>query len=1407
MKKWWLIALGLIVLIVAGVMIYVVSIDWNEHKNKIAGEISQLTGKRVVFEGPVSLSIFPSPYLTAEKINIYSQDKKIEEPLVTLKSLVARLELIPFIKGEFKVKKMSLVEPVVRMEVFDDGSFNWKSDLSPAQRRNLEEVQVTLDSVAIENASLSYINRPSDINWEFTNLNAEVIASSVFGPYRIEGSYVKDNNPEGFAISMGRISEDVVTVLNFAFNNPATSTYFRFDGSVLFNNEAANGTFVFESKKLMDFVNTNFKDFRLDKKYDKPLAMSMTANLDKDKVNLSDLVVKYGDTAAAGNVIIPRLKDDGNWNSRDKQERQRIEMAFNLTDLEIEPVAEFIKERIKNYADSPETKFELNLDWDVIADIKAVKAGYKGQNIKNLVLSFDIVPDKMNINNLQMVLPGETSFKAAGSLFPNKNGVLSYNFDTTVDTDNFIALLKWAEMEPVQVTKSVYKKVNFSGKVNGNINQVKVSPFTLGLDNSSIKGSIGAMRAARPRFLAMLEADNVNFDNYVSALSSDLAGEPFDKRLQQRLSKLSFLKNYDISLMAKLGLGIYESTPFENLQLAAMAANGRVNVKNLSIGNLAAAKLSASGIIDNIDTAVHFDNLQYTMTTKDLGSFVNKFEINIPRLNTSVMKSFNAEGTVTGGLRKFYLSNKMKLENFEAEIAGDIDRDNPKNIFFGSLKLRDPDFIKMLNNFGVNYKPNVYSLGIFALSGKFKGNLNNFVSEGFSIEVGQNSAWGSLYYNDTNGRPLLGGNLGINQFEFERFFYSPGAKQQSENKVSFIVNNDDKQAFLGKPGWSPDKINYDFYNSFDMAMDLKIGRLMYNNKQFEKVDSKINLNLGNVKISDLSAKYKEASITGNLEGKLATNPTLKADIEIKDLSLEYADLIGRVYGIEDGKLRTKFMIETSADSTEEMVSKANGEASFEITDTHIKGWNMEPIIKDLRRRKVSDGLAALVKTNLSSGMTPVNKISGMVVFKNGAYSFKDAKLSGENFNMTFTAEGNLPAWDLMSQFDVKPDVPEKLQNFSFTLAGSLNAPVLEVNVKTYTDKYDEEKNRIAAEQRAKEQAVMDALKDKMDKLQQTVKIFEGNLYKVNRDFERFAKKADNQKAKDVYDEIRKDIEGIRKKIADVSTLALLPKYDDKVLNEGKVTIDTMIQELEKVKDDIQKASRTDLKSRINEKYNAIVKVHGDSQKKISEFRLHKDEYSKRLKLVKSDYDINSDDTAKALALKVENLAIDIVEANEKMAADYPKMQSAQNPEDLDKFEQSTLELQKKVDADNQALEESISQFNIYAEEKVFAIEDAYHKAVREAEVKRKVAENTGKISVKGEGKARTVVRDIEEIEKAEKLQEKSEVKVLDFTKKKQENVVMRKGQKSVSKGTEKPKSFLKKSSGTISKASGVIIKK
>ena len=141
----------------AGAFWYVSNIDWNKHKDKIAEQFYNSTGKYVVFAGNVNFKVFPTPYLNASNVKIYNTKsrEKDEKPLLDIKDVNAELSLVELLKGEINVSKMILDKALINID-WDDKGLNWQSDLSMDQRREMENAKMVLNSVSLKNTQVNF---------------------------------------------------------------------------------------------------------------------------------------------------------------------------------------------------------------------------------------------------------------------------------------------------------------------------------------------------------------------------------------------------------------------------------------------------------------------------------------------------------------------------------------------------------------------------------------------------------------------------------------------------------------------------------------------------------------------------------------------------------------------------------------------------------------------------------------------------------------------------------------------------------------------------------------------------------------------------------------------------------------------------------------------------------------------------------------------------------------------------------------------------------------------------------------------------------------------------------------------------------------------------------------------------
>lgn len=1366
MKKAVLIILALVVLFVGGVSAYVAMIDWNEHKDKIAEQISDVSGKLVVFEGPVSFKIFPTPDLIASNIKVYSNEAGHQDtPLATIDKLVAKLDLWALLKGNFEVKMMSLVNPKIFMEVDNNGRLNWQSSITEEQKLSLDNIEITLDSVLLEKATLNFVNAKHDIDVTLENLNAEVIAPSIFGPYRIEGSYIKDNNPEGFALSLGRFSESFATSVNFVLNHPTSETFVRFDGSVLLKNDAINGDVIIESKRPVDFLNKNFKDLQLGSEYDYPFALSLQADTNKTKIALSNIVVKYGSTAGAGNILVPLDPDyvvDEN-----TPKRRRAEIGFEMTDLDLAPIASALKSVFQKYS-AEGAVYNPQLKFDFIADVKSINTLYKGQTLKNFNLSVDYLDNELKIRNLSASLPGDTEFKLSGEVFSDDD-VLTYSLEPEYTTNDLQKLLAWLGYEVNPITQATYKRSAGDATVEGTLKTVKIAPFNLSIDKSVFGGSLGIITGERINAFLEVNADSINFDNYILSLPETEKEKSLTDRINYRFSKLGFLNDFDFRLIGSLGLGIYEGIPFENSQFDMDVAQGLLTISKLEVGSVANASVKATGKLSGLGKALQFENLKYDLETKDFTSFLNKFALPLPDVNLKKLKNFSSKGIVSGTPTLMAMKTISKLEYLDFVFGGQVRKKDGKWMSVGNVDVRAPDFVQMVNDFNFNYKPKTFSLGLFTLTGVLAGTSEYVSLSNMNVFVGTNNFKGNMVVDKSKARPNITAELDINKFELDRFVYND-VPNTGNNTVIFRNNDVEGAEFIARPNLDKDRINYDFYKGFDLNGSFKIGSLSYKSEDFKNAVFSASLTDGVFALKNFAAEYNGGQVNGSWELAFVETPQISGKLNFKNQNMSDRVWSGNKYGIRSGKLDAEMSFATNASSVEDMLTGLNADISYNVSSPKIKGWNFSAISSDLMKRDKSDGLAKFVSENLQQGETLFQSAKGKVKVVNADYVFENALFEAPGWRLEMTDKGNLNLWDMDAQFAFTM-TDSKVNPLKFALTGAMMSPELSVDVKDITDVYDAHWAKVAADKKAAEDARKAYLKSLMDTQQNYAKSIQQRLFKeFIPELEAKRKLTQNPEILAKYQEIDNQIKEVSKGLDEVIVQGTVPEFDEslpKALSEKNMALD---EKSAGFKNEILKIYAQDVKQRINDFYNKIVDNYNQSKEDVSSYRDRYGTFAQRLMMVKTMFDIEQDDKVIALKKEIENelLAIDAV--NSQVVKDYIFIQNSQNLTQLEDYAKKIEAFEKQTEDELKKLNEKIDELFKYSEEVTKAEEKAYEEKLKQEEIRKKLEENTGKISG-ASGKDIMVTRNIQEIEAMEKAKENEDIPVLDFSGKQPSGIV------------------------------------
>ncbi len=1347
MKKIILSLFVLIVFCVIGTVVYVMNTDWiSQHKDKITEQFYNATGKVMRFDGNVTFRFLPTPYLRANDVKIYNSEDATDTPLAEIRSLDVEVALKPLLKGEFDVTDMEMTG--VKFNIDWDKGFSWQSDLSADQRQIAENSRLSLNVARVNDAELFFKSDENHLNFHLTNLNGEISAESMFGPFRIEGNYINGGAPEGFALTIGRLSDISPTSVSLAVTHPASNSYFRFDGSFRTSDKIINGNVIVETQNLSKFAYANLPSLKISEEFNQKAALGFDITLNPQNAALSNMVIKYGDTTSgSGNLQIPF----------DDEQNKKIRAVFNFTDFDLNVFSGLLEETAQQAKEQNKLP-----NWNVSGEMKALRVHYLEQQLKNWALNFELEGEKLLVKNSSIVLPGNTTVDIDGELF-SADDKLFYKADVAANTDNLIQTLKWLKLELPQPSPSVYKNMALNAKISGTVDRMQLSPFKLVLDKTTVNGEAGIVFEGKKDIMLTAQADTINFDNYISALPEEEKNKSWLERVEYRFGKLSTLNDIDLVLDVKSDLIIYENMPFEKIAVKGNVLNKVAELDYLTIEKVANTKVNLSGKISGFGVKPQVEGFKYDIKSADVNSLINKLELKAPGLDYKRFNTLSWKGTVNGDVDQFDINTDVELGNLSLNYEGGVIIGDSITDFDGKLKLKHPNFNQMLSNLQSKYQPQGVNLGGLQMQADIKGNVNHFDISSLDVNIGQSNAVGNLFYELVGDRPNILTKLKINKLDAEKFLQKRMAQTQ-EN-----ISNDDNVDFLGKPLMSKDNFDFSFYNKFDGRAELELGELYINDMSFKDVHCNLEMAQNQLMVRDFEGLYNNTPYRSELTLSMEAEPTLNWSGSISDAGSNNFNLGGKIYQLKEGSFSALWNITSSARSRSEFWQNISGHAEFKSHDNLIKGFNIQAIYADLLKRETHDGLSEVVREALRKGSSQFKDIKWQINIDKGKFTLSDAKMQADNLDISVYGEGNLSEWTMNLVFNAKFAEPQYLPEFSFILKDSITNPYVDVNVSSLFKFY---KAKIDQKEAEAEKAIRIVKTQREDASLEQKRITD-NLVSdarnvLEKDIDAKIETAFSEKSKERYVAQKQEIAGILASLVeqmaafDVNNLS-----DDDLVKMDSINKDTK-REILRLTDTVADIYFSDIKMKAAELDNQQTDLHNQLKKSSFNYNAALQKFNDRLEGITTVYTL-ADDLEFQRQKEEISAQINSLEKLNQQSGNLKTMLASDNVEAYEKY---NTELDKNIALmknEQEKLQKLIEEFEAKENTKLDSVIAIYHNEVEEKENERLLKENTGSISVKKTGQTVKISRDLEEIKNANEAIINEEVKVLDFTKPKVQN--------------------------------------
>lgn len=745
--------IGLVVVAVVAALIVPGFIDWNSRKAEIAAQVKQATGRDLRINGDLDLSVLPSPSLSADDVRLANIAGATAPEMIRLKSLRVRIRFMPLLSGRIEVESVDLIEPVIELEKLADGRASWefgeaepaggkpsqttspddKESAARAGSRNQGANDFRLDSLHIVGGTLIYRDAQQGSVERIENLDAELSAESLAGPFAMEGTLRARAIPLKINATVGRVSERTPTAFKLTLALPDAGTEAEISGALIdiATNPRLTGKLTAKGPSLAALiaaVSGSSGPAVLKQPYSLDGRIDGTAK----SIAVDGIALRLGDTNANGGinaVIGEKIQADI------ALRIGRIDLDKLLASSGGNPTAAAgggTAPPARSTRPAADTGFTLPAGINGSLDLAVDAATLYGGQIRNVKLAASLNEGELTLNQASARLPGGGEASLFGFLTA-PGGIPAFDGSVDLRADNLRGVLQWLKFDAATVPADRLRKFAFAAKIKANPNQVQIASISMQLDASRIKGGVTyALGRARPAFGARFNIDQLNLDAYAppdggrggkqdGAATGDAASRTENARPGTAPAPLKALNAVDANLNLRIGTLNYRRTPIQGVRLEGTLQRGKLTLKEARIRSLAGTSASIKGTVTGLSGLPIFKG-DFAVNSRDITGLVRVAGIKTPvpakqygRLKFSGRADADADGVK--------LVSKLQIAGARATLDGAVTNLRKSPRFDLKLSATHPELARLAPLLGVELGAGTKSLGIVGLSGLFKGDL------------------------------------------------------------------------------------------------------------------------------------------------------------------------------------------------------------------------------------------------------------------------------------------------------------------------------------------------------------------------------------------------------------------------------------------------------------------------------------------------------------------------------------------------------------------------------------------------------------------------------------------------------------------------------------------------------------
>lgn len=662
MKKTLKIGGGILAVIIVLLLVAPFFINLNSYKGLIAEKAKEATGRDLVIDGDISLSLLPIPSVSVEGIKFGNAAEGSAANMAEIEKVKVKVALMPLLSGKAEVKSVELVKPTIVLEKLPDGKGNWDistggstetTEAAPATAESGgSKFDLSIEGASITDGTLIYRDLTTASEQKVENLNVDLSLDSLQGPFKATGGVTAIGMPLGFDVAVGRLDPSQPMPINLTLKVEDANATVGFSGQAdLKAAETADQPIV--TGKLTgkgDSVAKLIAVLSGGKAEEGPLAQAFALDGDivagKTAADLKNFTASLGDMNATGSVAAKM----GETTTVDAN------LAMGRLDLDkLIPVKAANADEAAPAASgeaAPAGTFSLPAGINANANVTVDQVVYQGNSIDQVKLVAALADAKLNLTELSAQLPGAAKVKLGGTLVA-QNGQPAFAGGLDLNAGNLRALIDaFAKGAVDAVPGDRLRSFALNSRVTFTPSQVALSDLAAKLDATKIAGGVTVAlpdgKRQRMAFGIGLSVDQMNLDGYMPAKKAEAApaattNKPADIG-GNPLKALAPLGDLDANIELRAGAITLNDQQVKKLHALIGLAGGVLTIEDLSVGDLMGGKGAVKGQIVELKGNPRFD-VDFDVTAKD----ANKLAQMAGAAPAGKLGSLSLKGKASGG--------------------------------------------------------------------------------------------------------------------------------------------------------------------------------------------------------------------------------------------------------------------------------------------------------------------------------------------------------------------------------------------------------------------------------------------------------------------------------------------------------------------------------------------------------------------------------------------------------------------------------------------------------------------------------------------------------------------------------------------------------------------------------------